>query len=324
MKSRTLRHLLLLSGKSIASETTDSVLKSQILEVCESLRIERERRSPYELTYRINGSEKSLTIEDDRFTFHVRGDVPGRLHLTQHRDIRKENWAEAFNVWREFLGTQYLGNENNIAPVHQLIPDHSKTVILLRVMLLLIGCAVSIISDPKTAFAILPLLVYLTTTSIWSKLKYSELILSVVVLALLSQQNAARILVVYLTIESAVSFFTSKRLRMFVTGGTGLLVIALRLDVVRHFESPSFGRVLISAALVSIAVASFPRGIAGDLSRTSIPLAIACAVLAVGLPTSAVLGALLVGIAPLINWQSQQNPSTSPSGDAVPVAVRKR
>jgi hypothetical protein len=117
MRERTLRHLMLIVGRTLQSLPDNFGIKDNIHEVCETLDVTRERRGPYLVTWTVGGVRKSIELETERFRFHERGDVPERVEKRQHLvDGRTHNWNEARDVWREMLPLSTIVFSSQLAP----------------------------------------------------------------------------------------------------------------------------------------------------------------------------------------------------------------
>jgi hypothetical protein len=100
----------------------------------------------------------------------------------------------------------------------------------------------------------------------------------------------------------------------------GAIVFGSGLSFAQH----SAGHYLVAALWCAFAVAMFPRNVSGDLSRTSLPLAVAVVIIAAPSNVWASLAALLVAIAPTVSWKKKNTVVTQETMTYVPVSVRKK
>jgi len=325
MKARTLRHLILLSGKSLAVDVVNSSLQADIYDVCETLQVERERQSPYKLSYTIRGVEKSLVIDEGRFTFHVRGDVPSRLHLTQDRDIRKENWTSAISVWEEILQINDLGKSSSIAPIHKKRAFHSPSVIAFRLLASALGFLAMYLSDSTSVLAmtclagLVALPMVQTKESVLRELLFSGLVLFGMFLSTLTYG-----LVLFCLIELVVAILTNHKWRIWTSllGVVGTFIVQFNEGLPKLSSPSSLGWFAILCWIV-VALVMFPRGVASDLSRSSAPLAVALLAITHGVTVSTLLWGLVLGVVPLIASKPAAN-NAEITTEYTPVTVRRK
>jgi hypothetical protein len=325
MKARTLRHLILLSGKSLAVDGVNSSLQADIYDVCETLHVERERQSPYILSYTIRGVEKSLLVDEGRFTFHVRGDVPSRLHLTQDRDIRKENWTSAMSVWEEILQIDELSKSSSIAPIHKQRVLNSPPVIVFRLLASALGLFAMYLSDSTTALAMTCLAGLVALPLVQTKANaLRELLFSGLVLFGMFQSILTYGLVLFCLIELVVAILTNHKWRILTSllGVVGTFIVQFN-EGLPTFSSPTlFGWVAVLCWIV-VALVMFPRGVASDLSRSSAPLAVALLAITHGVTGSTLLWGLVLGVVPLIANRPAAN-DAEVTTEYTPVTVRRK
>jgi hypothetical protein len=117
LREKTLRHLLLVVGRSLQRTPGNEKISEVIHEVCETLVVEREKRGPYRLKWGDGTALKSLEVDAARFRFHERGDVVNQIdRRTDLPSGRLHNWTEAINVWRELLEQKDLVTDTSLAP----------------------------------------------------------------------------------------------------------------------------------------------------------------------------------------------------------------
>ncbi len=102
MKSASLRHLLLLSGRAISDQVPD--VEQSIAEIAATLSVSREGRSDFRLLYERGDEKYETAVTAARFDFYRRGDVAA---LNEKRaaglDLRVQNWRAAHLTWAELL-----------------------------------------------------------------------------------------------------------------------------------------------------------------------------------------------------------------------------
>ncbi len=107
MKDAALRHLMLLTGRAVA--TVHAVERARVDEVCTSLHVTAEGRGAYRLEYRLDGASVTHPIAPRRFDFYRRGDVASlNDRRPQDLDLRTTNWHAAMTTWSEILGRDDL------------------------------------------------------------------------------------------------------------------------------------------------------------------------------------------------------------------------
>ncbi len=122
MKDAALRHLMLLSGRAVATVHADE--RARVDEVCTSLTVTAVGRGAYRLDYRLGGEPLVLDIAPKRFEFYRRGDVAS---LNERRaadlDLRTTNWHAAMTTWSEILGRGELASS---VTVRAILPATSQ------------------------------------------------------------------------------------------------------------------------------------------------------------------------------------------------------
>lgn len=153
MREQTLKHLILLVGKTIAENELDSEILNRINSVGTTLAVTREKRSPYVITWQSGNLEQSLIIEDSLFKFHVRGDVPNRNLLSE--DLRSSNWHAACLVWSQILGTEVKTEPNQLAPQFVEKFSHMNSVRILQYVSTVVAIVSSFLWSQETGFVLL-------------------------------------------------------------------------------------------------------------------------------------------------------------------------
>ena len=149
LRERTLRHLMLVVGRTLQSLPENSEFKNELHEICDSLEVQREKRGPYELKWTRQGISNSLKVESSRFRFHERGDVPARVEDRKDlNDARTHNWQEAVQVWTEMLPDISMLRTTKLAPIRSKTPTRtslkeSKWQLLLYIAVAITGLILS-------------------------------------------------------------------------------------------------------------------------------------------------------------------------------------
>lgn len=276
MREKTLKHLLLVFGKYLLEIEFDEETKQEVVQVCESLRITRDKRSPYLISWEMSGIEKAILIDETRLIFHVRGDVPDRN--SQHLNVREKNWFTAAEIWSEILGKAVKSASDQMSPFafesrKKITPatyGHITLVFVLTILTLWLDTSTGI----GISAVILLAIVIRSFSSIHLRTFSTAIFLFVVVAIFVTKPVMIFPLFILLLIETVAMFLTSKWLLGSILGLSSLssffyLVI---------FSGPDFSltvlNVLSFAALGLTTVILFPRGDAGDLLRVSVPVSI--------------------------------------------------
>jgi len=123
LRERTLHHLLLAVARSLEDTAENSAHRELIRNSCESLKVTREHKGPYTVSFTNENGYVSKTVETSQFRFHERGDVPAQIQLRKDLpDARSYNWEQATDLWRNMLGVS-LSKSKGLAPARA---DHNK------------------------------------------------------------------------------------------------------------------------------------------------------------------------------------------------------
>lgn len=298
MRELTLRHLLLLVGKAIAENEIDSEESLRINSISKTLHISREKRSPYVINWEINGSKKSLLVEDSRFKFHVRGDVPNRN--PQNEDMRSSNWAEACAVWSTILDKEVRTDSNQLAPQFFAELSQARRIRVLQLVFSLIAVATAVLWDQKTGFVLFGVLAInecLKLGDVYTRRRISLLMtasLSVVLVACVPNVAPALIALLILEMITAILVLTYKETSIIAIG----LLACLLLTFINE-ETSLRGQPVAVAGFLSfsfLAVATLPLGKSGNLRRISVMFSIAMLFLCLEIDIQALWVAALFGV----------------------------
>ena len=327
MRELTLRHLLLLVGKAIAENEIDSEESLRITTISETLFITREKRSPYVISWEIDGSKRSLVVDDSRFKFHVRGDVPNRNF--QSEDVRSSNWAEACTVWSTILDKEIRTDRTQLAP--QFFAEISQTRVtrILQIVISLIAVAVSLLVDQKTGlvlFGIFSINECLKLGDVVSRRQASLLMsasLAVVIVALIPNVAPALIALLALEMITAILVFTFKETSIIAIGLMASLLLAVTSgEISLRGQSVAVAGFLL---LFLLAVATLPLGKSGNLRRISILFSFAVLFICSEMDLNSLwLGALfgVFGVFP-INSRKPRVSIASNLNPVTPVSIRQ-
>jgi len=123
LRERTLHHLLLAVARSLEEVPENSKYRETIRDSCETLKISREHRGPYLVSFSNEKGQVSKSVETSQFRFHERGDIPAQVKLREDLpDARSYNWEQATELWQSLLGVP-LSRPRGLAPAR---PDNSK------------------------------------------------------------------------------------------------------------------------------------------------------------------------------------------------------
>lgn len=276
MREKTLRHLLLLVGKALSENEINSDEASIINEIAKTLSVSREKRSPYVVTWTSDSQEKSLIVEDSRFSFHVRGDVPNRN--PNNDDIRSTNWTAACSIWSEILGRKVKTDSGQLAP--QFYSELRQPKTLFAVHILFVGAVVisAFTWSQKTGIALSSML------AINESLKFGDTpsrtrtsFLLVVILAVSTAviiPSAAPAFITLLILELVTAFFvfTSKEVIILGIGlcTSSIIYLASSQKFFNDDVSAKLGFVIFTL----LALVSLPFGMSGNLRRISITFSV--------------------------------------------------
>ena len=327
MRELTLRHLLLLVGKAIAENEIDSEESLRITNISETLLITREKRSPYVISWEINGSKKSLVVEDSRFRFHVRGDVPNRN--LQSEDVRSNNWAEACTVWSAMLDKEIRTDRTQLAPQFFAEISQARFTRIFQIGSSLIATAVAVLMDQKTGsvlFGIFSINECLKLGDVFSRRRISLLMsasVAVVIVALIP--NAAPALIALLALEmiTAILVFTYRETSIISIG----LLLSLLLAVISGEISLRGQPVAVVGFLLLflLSVATLPLGKSGNLRRISVLFSIAILFICSEMDLTALWVSALFGVFGVFPIKPRK-PRVSVASDvspATPVSIRQ-
>lgn len=327
MRELTLRHLLLLVGKAIAENEIDSRESLRITTISETLFITREKRSPYVISWEINGFKKSLVVEDSRFKFHVRGDVPNRN--LQSQDMRSSNWAEACAVWSTILDKEIRTDRTQLAPQFFAEISQARVTRIFQFVISLIAVAVSLLADQKTGTVLLGIFSInecLKLGDVVSRRQTSLLMsasLAVLIVALIPNAAPALIALMALEMITAILVFTYKETSIIAIG----LMASMLLSVANGEISLRGQPVAVAGFLLLflLAVATLPLGKSGNLRRISVLFSFAVLFVCSEMDLNSLwLGALfgVLGVFP-INSRKPRVSIASALNSATPVSIRQ-
>jgi hypothetical protein len=277
MRELTLRHLLLLVGKAIAENETDSEASLQIVNISATVRVSREKRSPYVISWHDNGSEKSLVVEDSAFRFHVRGDVPNRN--PQNEDVRSSNWAEACKVWSTILAKEVRTEPNQLAPQFFAEISREKSLRVVQTVFAVFAVVVALQWHQNTGLALFGVLAInecLKIGDVFTRRRASLLMatsLAVTMSTLTPNAAPAFIALLILEIVTSVLVFTYRE--------TSIIAIGLAASLALTFANAGVtlrgdAFAVVGFLLFSLlSIASLPRGKSGNLRRISVTFSIA-------------------------------------------------
>jgi hypothetical protein len=277
MREQTLRHLLLLSGKSLAENSVNDELVIRIEEVCRTLIVSREKRSPYILNWVEATVEKQISLDDGLFAFHVRGDVPNRN--SSDEDLRSKNWNAACEAWEKILGVSIHSTPAKLAP--QFLAEASKPRVIhaIRLTFGIIALAIAFSVDQKTGISLLGLL------ACNESLRYGDraihrttglvlLGIAMVTATTLTPSAAPAFLGLgLLELITALLVFTYREVLILLLGMIPTLLISVLSAQVSLVGGPS--RILGFILVLTWATLALPLGKSGNLRRISIPFSLA-------------------------------------------------
>jgi hypothetical protein len=362
MRERTLRHLMLIVGRTLQSLPENSEIKDEIHEICESLDVSRDRRGPYRVTWNLDGASKSIEIETEKFRFHERGDVPSRVEKRNPlSDGRTHNWNEAGNVWRDLLPDKQISFSTQLAPRRQfsMLKDHfqnDRFAILLSIALILIS---GITGQALFSWASCALMLALTKPNI-VRLTLGTVLVSI---SLVSFENAQILACVFLMIifYQADQIVESDKIQSLILVGSGsllfvepkfaiALLIVVVIELIANLVAGS--RIRIAANLLVVAITSstiYASGFAHlkivrltpfvillglAVAATALPRSIEKSMIRISAPLAIIclslqqLVPIWVSVAVLLVWQVLllQKPKyvTTDISTGVPVVIKSR
>jgi hypothetical protein len=295
MREQTLRHLILLTGKSLSENDENGEFSLRIEKVCRTLTISREKRSPYLLKWQENDLEREISIDDDQFSFHVRGDVPNRN--PNNEDMRSKNWNAACLVWSRILGVSIQSAPAKLAPQFLLEASRPKVIKTIRLAFGLIACVTAFLFDQETGIAILGILACNETLKFGDSAVHrtTGLVLfgvTTVVATAVSTSGALSFLgIVLLELITAFFVFTYREVLILLLATIPTLLISVFSSEMTLSWGAS--RLLGFLVLVSLSVLTLPFGRSGNLRRISVPFGLALCFLCGNLNSGALWASML-------------------------------
>ena len=276
MKELTLRHLLLLVGKALSENEIDSDKAAFINEIGKTLSVSREKRSPYVLTWMSGSQERSLTVEDSTFAFHVRGDVPNRN--PNQVDIRSKNWNAACLIWSDILGRKVVTDSGQLAPRFFSEIKQPKFMFRLQIILVVLIVTLAFPWSQKTGIALSGVLAINESLRVGdspSRRGTSLLLmtfLTIITVAIIPNAAPAFIVLLVLEIVTAVFVFTSKEVAILSVGlcTSSIIYLSSSEKFFNDDASALFGFTFFTV----FAVAALPFGRSGNLRRISVTFSI--------------------------------------------------
>lgn len=327
MRELTLRHLLLLVGKAIAENEVDLEESLRINAISKTLHISRDRQSPYVITWEINGSKKSLIVDDVRFSFHVRGDVPNRN--SQYEDMRSSNWAEACKVWSTILDKEIRTDSEQLAPQFFAELSQVRVTRIIQIVCSLIAIVVATLLDYETGLALCGVLLIneiLKLGDFNSRRLFILLItssLAVVTVAFVQDSAPALLALLALEMITSILVFTYKETLIIASGLVMCLVLAVSgAEFSLRGQPSSIAGFLLFSIL---AIASLPLGMSGNLRRISVMFSIAVLFICRGIEIEALWWAALFGVLAVfpIGFRKSRVVIVSDPTPATPVSIRQ-
>lgn len=327
MRELTLRHLLLLVGKAIAENEIDTEESLRITSIGETLHISREKRSPYIISWEVNGSQKSLIVEDSRFRFHVRGDVPNRN--PQSEDGRTDNWVEACAVWSAILDREVQTEPNQLAPQFLAELTQEKFTRVFQTLCSLIAVVTAVLWDQKTGlvlFGVFSINEFLKLGDVFKRRRISLLMtasLAVAMSALIPISAPAFIVLLTLELITAIFVFTYRETSIISLGLVTSLILAFtNAEIALRGEMFAVIGFLLFSAL---SIAALPRGKSGNLRRISVMLSIAVLFLCNGVDLEVLWGCALICVIGVFPIKSRRTKTVFLKNldSATPVSIRQ-
>lgn len=327
MRELTLRHLLLLVGKAIAENEIDSEESLRITNIGQTLFITREKRSPYVINWEIDGSKKSLVVEDTRFRFHVRGDVPNRN--PQNEDMRSTNWVEACSVWSKILGKEVSTDSSQLAPQFFSEISQERFTRAFQIVCFVLSVVIALPVDQELGIALIGIFSInecLKFGDSFVRRRFSFLLatsIAVVITAWIPTTAPAFIALLALEMITAMLVFSYIETSIITAGLLTSLLIALASGEMALRWQPS---AVAGFSLFSIlAAATLPYGKSGNLRRISVMFSLSVLFLCANLDLGALWGVALLGALGIfpIKWRKTKVILRNDQDPATPVSIRQ-
>lgn len=327
MRELTLRHLLLLVGKAIAENEIDSEESLRITTISQTLFITREKRSPYVINWEINGSQRSLEVEDSRFRFHVRGDVPNRN--PQNEDVRSTNWAEACSVWSKILGKEVRTDPSQLAPQFFSEISQERFTRAFQIVCFVLSVAIAFLFDQDLGIALIGIFSInecLKLGDSFVRRRFSFLLatsMAVAITTWIPTISPAFIALLALEMITAVLVFSYKETSIISLGLLTSLVVAIVSGELSLRWEPS---AVVGFSLFSfLAAASLPYGKSGNLRRISVMFSLSVLFLCANLDLGALWGVALLGALGIFPIKSRKTKVIlrNDQDSATPVSIRQ-
>ena len=327
MREQTLKHLLLLTGKSLSENDDNVEIVHRIEEVCRTLSITREKRSPFNLKWKEDDVEREMSIDDGQFSFHVRGDVPDRN--PNNEDMRSKNWNAACAVWSKILGVGIQSNSSTLAPQFILEATRPRVLNTIRITFGLIALIVAFSFDTETAMTLLGVLACNEGLKIGDKAIRREAGLTLFGITLIAAtaisagSTPAFLGMVLLELVTAFLVFTYREVFVLLLAAILTLWIGVASSDLAISWAPS--RVVGFLSFFILAVLTLPLGKSGNLRRISVPISLALCFLCANLSPVA-LWATAIFMAINLNPLEIRRPKLFVKRDdltVTPVAIRQ-
>ena len=364
LRERTLHHLLLAVARSLEEVPENSIHRETIRDSCETLKISREHRGPYLVSFSNEKGHVSSSVETSQFRFHERGDIPAQVQLRKDLpDARSHNWEQATELWQAMLGVP-LSRPRGLAPAR---PDYGKVdrteilcLFLISISLLLVefytgqvwppclllAWTVTLI-QPKRAHLLIAIFTIIASLSMTGR-EYPLFALIIVIIAIhlenLDKSRLAilwpflgclivagvfpdhlKIVVLVPLFEILVSVVQRSFRRMTIQIISVLLIISFVL--IGNSNSLSInaqGWIILPVGLI-LSVVIFPYSSEPNLIRISAPLVLTLGAVYLQFDLVGTVGVLLVWSLQTLLFRRVNNSAQSEVIDAgTPVLLRKR
>jgi hypothetical protein len=276
MREKTLKHLLLVFGKYLLELEIDQETKQEVMQVCESLRVTREKRSPYLVSWEEHGIEKSILIDETRLIFHVRGDVTNRN--SPQLDVREKNWFTAAEIWSEILGKAVQATSEKMSPFAFGSRQRIKPSTYSHAILVFALTIQTLWLHTSTGIGISAIMILAMAIRCYSSVELRNLsvLIFILVICMIFVLKPVMIfpILFLLLIETVAMSLTSKWLLGSILCFSSMTSFLYLLIFAGPALSLTVLNVLSFAVLGLISLTLFPRGDSGDLLRVSVPLSV--------------------------------------------------